>query len=246
MPVCDSISQVFEGSEPRDHFWLGGFSTRGCRRFVLLAWWAVAGFRGVWGRLIVVQMGCIVICCEIWAVFSSIGIFGWSMQVSSVAAILAPTWLHNVRVWADVSFDNDGRVPHFGSWAGCHSHLVTWAQGWKITCRFAVMVEFLICFLVVQTLRRLGGCMLWVWVAHEERGICSSGVCPSVAVLETDWLQPAGLSCNPGGQVAYQWLSSRDALLSAQLFRPPHRHWEGGGLKSCGQCRMLCTILQIL
>ena len=46
---------------------------------------------------------------------------------------------------------------------------------------------------------RLGCCMLWVWVAHKERGVCFLGVCPSVAVLVTGWLLPAGLSCNPGG-----------------------------------------------
>ena len=37
-------------------------------------------------------------------------------QVSSCGSIHTH-WLHNIRAWADMMFDNDGRVPHFGTWA---------------------------------------------------------------------------------------------------------------------------------
>ena len=46
-------------------------------------------------------------------------------------------------------------------------------------------------------------------------------------LLVTGGLLLAGLSCNPGGQVAYRWLFSKNALLSALLFPPHQLHWEG-------------------
>ena len=53
---------------------------------------------------------------------------------------------------------------------------------------------------------RLGGCMLWVWVAQEKSGICFSGVCPSVAVQVIGWHLPAALSYNSGRSVHFNKL----------------------------------------
>ena len=86
---------------------------------------------------------------------------------------------------------------------------------------------------------RLSGCMMWVWVAHEKSDICFSGVCPSVAVLMTGWLLSAGLSCYPGGQV---FLQGRFAVYTALSTSP--LALVSWGLKVCGQCRILCRILQ--
>ena len=65
----------------------------------------------------------------------------------------------------------------------------------------------------------LGGCMLWVLVheGHEERGVCSLGIYPSGAMLVRGWFLHAGLSCNAGDQVGYQWLSCSDAFQSLKL-----------------------------
>ena len=161
--TCTNVSLLLYKSHFRlSTAWLGSFSTGGCCRFLLLTWWTVAEFRARWGRQNV-EMECTKICCEIGVVFGCIGNFGWSTQVSPVTAVLVPTWLHRVGAWADM-LENDGRVPYFGCWAPCHSHLVTWAQRWKITCTFAVMVEFLSYFLLVQTLHDV---LAVVWCGCE-------------------------------------------------------------------------------
>ena len=146
-----------------------------------------------------------------------------------------------------MAFDNGSRFSHFGSWAPFSlGHLGAGVEDHLQICCDGKISDLLSAGLNVEW--HIGGCMLWVRLAHEERGVCFSGLYLSVAELVTQvrCFPPAVLPCSPRGQAAYGQLSSRDALLSALLFRPHHWHWGDRGSKSCGYYRILCRLLQIL
>ena len=177
--------------------WLGGFTTGVCGRFLLLTWWMVTEFHGWWRRQGIIENKCTVICCE------TLAVVHWYWQFQLCHGVWR--WWQGSTIWIldRVPFSLD----HLGS--GMEDPLQISCHGWSSDWHPAGLnIAWL-----------LGGCMLWVWVhvGREERGVCFLGIYPSGAMLVTGWFLPAGLSCNPGEQVTYQWLSCRDALQSLML-----------------------------